>query len=333
MKIDFNDLTLVPEIISEINSRSECNVYRDGKLPIMTAPMFDVINDNNVNLFSSIGMITIAPRNSWGWLNNLQKSNNQFDFQAFGLEEEIPQSFKTSKQGILIDIANGHMRKLLERIKFIKNEFPECPLMVGNIANPKTFIKLSLAGADYVRCGIGGGTACTTSANVGVHYPMASLIQETYELKKLHGLNTKIVADGGMKNYSDIIKALALGADYVMLGSIISKSYESSAEKFIYKDGNYTPYNGTYNDSLEIYSKYSGMSTKLSQKKMGNNTLKTGEGVTRYLKVEYSIYGWVENFTDYLRSALSYTNSLNLETFKESEKVMISQNAFKRFDK
>lgn len=83
--------------------------------------------------------------------------------------------------------------------------------MVGNVANPETFVNLGMAGADYVRCGIGGGNACTTAANVSINYPMGSLISECYSLRKQYGITTKIVTDGGMKNYADIIKALALG--------------------------------------------------------------------------------------------------------------------------
>ena len=115
---------------------------------------------------------------------------------------------------------NGNMKKIVDIVKEIKIHHPTTIIMVGNIANPETYVALGKAGADYVRCSIGTGAGCTTAANVAINYPMGSLISECAQLKKQYNLKAKIVADGGMRNYSDIIKALALGADYIMIGNL-----------------------------------------------------------------------------------------------------------------
>ena len=135
---------------------------------------------------------------------------------------------------VLIDIANGHMSKLIVLIEEIKRLWPHLKLMVGNIANPETFVNLGMAGADYIRCSIGSGAGCTTASNVSINYPLGSLISECYILRKQYGLKTKIVADGGMRNYSDVIKALGLGADYVMIGSIFNKAIESAGHNYLW---------------------------------------------------------------------------------------------------
>jgi len=240
---------------------------------------------------------------------------------------------------ILVDIANGHMEKLYNLSKKFMEQYPYGELMIGNIANPKTYEKFAEIGVKYIRVGIGGGSGCLTSANTGVHYPMASLIKECFEIKKQWGYNSKIVADGGFRNYDDIIKALALGADYVMLGGMLNKTLESCSDTLLFgkfkiskeraiKIWEKYPFMRKY-----FYKKFRGMSTKEVQKKWGRGKIKTSEGVHRMNKVEYTLMGWTENFKDYLRSAMSYTNSKNLESFKYSDFVFITENARKRYDK
>jgi IMP dehydrogenase len=168
---------------------------------------------------------------------------------------------------------------------------------------------------------------------------MASLIKECYEIKKKRGYKTNIVADGGFRNYDDIIKALALGADYVMLGGALNKCIESCSPTYLnkwiplnenttYYIWNSFPYLRKY-----MYKKFRGMSTKEVQKKWGKDKLITSEGISKYNKVEYSLNKWIENLQDYLKSAMSYTNSRTLEEFKETEYVFITENALKRFNK
>jgi IMP dehydrogenase len=233
------------------------------------------------------------------------------------------------------------MFKLFETSKRIKEQFGDNKiLMIGNIANPKTYEKYCEIGVDYIRVGIGGGSACTTSANVSIHYPMASLINECSDISKKYDKPTKIIADGGFRNFSDIIKALALGADYVMLGGIFNKCLESCSDsytktdngEFIEKD--YLTAKTLFESGDKVYKYYRGMSTKEVQKAWNKKTLKTGEGITKYNLVEYTTSGWVENFSDYLKSAMSYTGCRTLEEFiGDVEFIKISQNAFNRFNK
>jgi glutamate synthase domain-containing protein 2 len=177
---------------------------------------------------------------------------------------------------------------------------------------------------------------CLTTQNTGVGYPMASLIKECYEVSLSLKNPAYIVADGGMQTYSDVIKALALGADYVMLGSIFNKALESAGSNYLWKKIRVPQIiaNKAYKFGVPVYKKFRGMSTKEVQKKWGSKNIKTSEGVIRYRKVEYTLGQWCENFEHYLRSAMSYTNAKNLKEFiGQVELIEITNNAYKRFNK
>ena len=335
-KFDWNDISIVPDCISSISSRKEVNPFYNNKLPLFTAPMDTVIDHSNSKEFENCGINVCLPRN----VKYSELKNDNY-FYSYGLDEiiELVESKSKLPKRILIDVANGHMQKLFYISKVIKDNY-QVELMIGNIANPKTYEKYCEIGVDYIRVGIGGGSACTTSANVAIHYPMASLINECSLYKENFTNPTKIVADGGFRNFSDIIKALALGADYVMLGGVLNKSLESCSSNFM-KDEN-SQYFEVDNDraklsfiaGMPVYKYYRGMSTKEVQKSWNKAELKTGEGISKYNQVEYTLQGWTENFTDYLKSAMSYCGSNRLENFiGQVEFITITQNSFSRFNK
>jgi GMP reductase len=336
MKFDWNDVSIVPETLSTIASRKEINPFYDGKLPLFTAPMDKVIDETNIKSFDDNNINICLPR-------NVKYSSVKNYFYSFSLDEVASMIDNNNEfpKRVLIDVANGHMMRLYDVSKSLKEKYGnQIELMIGNIANPDTYREYCKIGVDYIRVGIGGGSACTTSANVSIHYPMASLISECAQYKSEFENPTKIIADGGFKNFSDIIKALALGADYVMLGGVFNKSLESCGETFMkdaqnqYYQVDFERAKNAFSAGVPIYKYYRGMSTKEVQKSWNRNELKTGEGITKYNEVEYTLAGWCENFTDYLKSAMSYTNSRSLKEFiGEVRYEMITQNSFNRFNK
>lgn len=190
---------------------------------------------------------------------------------------------------------------------------------------------------------------CITTSNTSIHYPQASLINECYNLKK-NNMNyvyelPKIVADGGIRNYDHVIKALALGADYVMIGSVFSQCVESAGEKEVRQENrnhhqltnckdflldNEENWWAIKNDSNkrqfigQIYVKFFGMASADGQKSINGVKTKTAEGITKYLKVIYSLNGWTDNMISYLQSAMSYTNCRTLSEFIGHPKLIIN---------
>jgi IMP dehydrogenase/GMP reductase len=329
MKIDFNDILIKPAVTSKIITRKKINPFNDGFLPLITAPMDTVIDEDNEKVFLDLKVKTCMPRN---------ETTNE-GFNSFSIDEIFGKylTFSIIPNGkYLIDVANGHMENLLEITKLLKTRYPELTLMVGNIANPETYKTLSDAGADYIRVGIGNGGGCSTTLHTGIGFPMASLIKECREIAKTLNNPAKIVADGGMQSYSDIIKALALGADYVMVGNIFNKAIESCGPNYLFKRIRIpnSLAEWCFKKNIPVYKKFRGMSTKEVQKKWGKTILTTSEGVIRIRRVEYKLSKWIENFEDYLRSAMSYTNTTSLKEFIGGvETIEISNNSYLRFKK
>lgn len=341
MTYGLNDICLVPARISDIEHREQCNPYNaDNMLPLFTAPMSSVINENNYQVFMDNKINTIIPRSvdlstRYELMSKTFVALSLSEFETFaGLE--LGEIKEEEIFYICVDIANGHMRKLIDLCKSVKQKYGgHVILMAGNIANPDTYIDYALAGINFVRVGIGGGSVCTTSANGGVHYAMASLIKEVvdrkWEIEKAikdaeamrisHKYESLpfIVADGGFDNYDKIIKALALGADYVMVGKIFAQAEEACGKVIEHW------VRGEYIARDRVYY---GMSTKKAQVETGSQKLKTAEGIEVTVPILYSLSGWCENFVHYLRSMMSYTNSFTLNDFKNTEYRIVSPSEY-----
>ena len=358
MKYSYNDITIVPAPITTVEHRSDCNPYlNDGMLPIFTAPMTSVVCEDNFELFESNKINAILPR-SYAF-DTRKEFALKGKWAAFSLQEFesnfIEKIENEVAPKILIDIANGHMQKLYDLVRQSKDNWGEknIIIMIGNIANPLTYKEVVDCGADYVRCSIGSGAGCITSTQTSIHYPLASLIQETYLVKKQiseqEGVSMdslpKIIADGGVRNYSDVIKALALGADYVMIGSLLSSLVESAAKtylddyevlplsrhKVVEHDGIFTitdKENGKLYSSNDLKKLYYGMASKQGQIDMFGSKQKTAEGIIRYIKVTTNLNKWVENMIAYLQSAMSYTNIFRVSDFDTVTTIVISTNTY-----
>ena len=368
----YNDLTIIPEEISDVESRSQCNPFvSENKLPIFASPMASVVDDANYDTFINNYITPIIPRNI-DIKTRILKMNEQ-KWVALSLREFEDLFINNYKDRIeeighhyyiCVDIANGHMKSLYEKCREAKNNAVKggykLTIMTGNIANPETYKWIINYNdnygkiIDYIRVGIGGGCGCITTSNTSAHYPQASLINECYKIKDYwktyissRDIVPYIVADGGIRNYDHVIKALALGADYVMIGSLFAQCIESAGIKYMgmmnnsqmkfnydayVEDSLYIDSNGNWMGRIkqlrdedyigELNVKFFGMASADGQKSISGKKTKTSEGITKYLPVKYTLSGWVKNMVSYLQSAMSYTDCKTLTEFIGKPKLI-----------
>jgi IMP dehydrogenase len=143
---------------------------------------------------------------------------------------------------VVLDSAHGHTRNILEAARYIKKEQPELPLIVGNVATGEGAKALIEAGADAVKVGMGPGSICTTRVVAGIGVPQITAIWEVAKVAGPAGI--PIIADGGIKYSGDVVKALAAGADSVMIGGLFAGTEESPGEKILYEGRTYKVYRG-----------------------------------------------------------------------------------------
>jgi len=346
VKFDIGNVKILPAEIVNSKSRQEYNPYnKDGQLPIIISPMYSsfTLENNHFNhnfdlQLSELKIPFCYTRNYKVNDGNKLKllDNNSLYFKSYSLEEfnEIFANtttyninyYKNNPVNVLIDTANGHLKHLIDSVKRVKDVFGESvTIMAGNIANPKTYKLYAEAGVDYARMSVGSGSVCTTSKNTSVFFPMGSLIHETKQIKEEYGFTTKIVADGGFSNYSDIITGLALGADYIMIGGIPSKFLDSDSTPYLFKK---IPINNKYiseilyDFNLPLYKRHIGMSTQFIQKKWGNKKLKTNEGIITFNKVNNNLSNWTVELVHFLRNILSYTDCKNIEELQDNANLI-----------
>lgn len=143
---------------------------------------------------------------------------------------------------IVVDTAHGHSSGVLEAVKNIKSEYPDLQLIAGNIATGEAALDLIKAGADAIKVGIGPGSICTTRVVTGIGVPQITAIMNCAKVAKEHGI--PVIADGGIKYSGDITKAIACGADIVMVGSLFAGTSESPGEEELYEGRRFKVYRG-----------------------------------------------------------------------------------------
>lgn len=223
---------------------------------------------------------------------------------------------KASVDAIIIDTAHGHTKGVVNVLKDIKASFPKLEVIVGNIATGVAAKYLVEAGADAVKVGIGPGSICTTRVVAGVGFPQFSAVLEV--AAALKGSGVPVIADGGIRYTGDIPKAIAAGADCVMLGSLLAGTKESPGETIIYEGRKFKSYRGM--GSVEAMKE--GSKDRYFQDVEDDIKKLVPEGIVGRVPYKGELYESIHQFIGGLRAGMGYCGSKDIETLKETGKFV-----------
>lgn len=212
---------------------------------------------------------------------------------------------------IVIDTAHGHTQGVVHILKDIKSAFPDLDVVVGNVATGEAAKYLVDNGADAVKVGIGPGSICTTRIIAGVGYPQLSAVLQV--AKAIKGSGVPIIADGGIRYTGDIPKAIAAGADCVMLGSLLAGTKESPGETIIYEGRKFKSYRGM--GSVEAMKK--GSKDRYFQDVEDDIKKLVPEGIVGRVPYKGELFESIHQFLGGLKAGMGYCGAPNIDALKE----------------
>ena len=223
---------------------------------------------------------------------------------------------KAGVDAIVIDTAHGHTQGVVNVLKEVKKSFPDLEVVVGNIATGDAAKFLVKAGADAVKVGIGPGSICTTRVVAGVGFPQFSAVLEVAAAIK--GSGVPVIADGGIRYTGDIPKAIAAGADCVMLGSLLAGTKESPGETIIYEGRKFKSYRGM--GSVEAMKQ--GSKDRYFQDVEDDIKKLVPEGIEGRVPYKGDLFESIHQFVGGLRAGMGYCGAKDIETLKETGKFV-----------
>ncbi len=312
LSLTYDDISLIPTQISHVKSRADINtksmfLNMELTIPIISSPMDTVTGIEMAKELSNLGCLGIVNRFDSSLNEIFQNERVVEGIKAVSInlkaDEKLIEKIAEHNLIICIDTANASNLFVLKKCEEIKAKY-NVKVIVGNIASGANLKDISNAGADAVRIGIGGGSVCTTSIQTGIGIGQISSLLDVYFTRKEKKIKIDLIADGGIKSPGDITKALACGADAVMLGRMLAGTKETPGEVIKYND--------------QLWKKYRGSAS--FGVKMKNEFIEGEETLVPY---KGSVRNVINAISDGLRSAMSYLNCNSIEELKNVDSFAV----------
>lgn len=234
-----------------------------------------------------------------------------------GTEERVAALVGAGVDVIIVDTAHGHSQGVLDRVKWVKQQYPDLQVIGGNIATAEAALALVEAGADAVKVGIGPGSICTTRIVAGVGVPQITAVHDA--VQALKGTGVPVIADGGVRFSGDVAKVIATGASSVMLGSLLAGTEEAPGEVELYQGRSYKTYRGM--GSLGAMSQQEGSSDRYFQDTSDTEKL-VPEGIEGRVAYKGTMVGIVHQLIGGLRSSMGYTGCKDIEEMRHKTRFV-----------
>jgi len=239
---------------------------------------------------------------------------------AIGVGEDVlgraEALIKAKVDVLVIDTAHGHSKRVLETVKMIKKHFSDIELVAGNIATSEAAEDLIEMGADAVKVGVGPGSICTTRVVTGVGVPQITAISEVYKVCKKY--NIPVIADGGIKFSGDITKAIAAGANSVMIGNLLAGTDEAPGDIIIYQGRSYKLYRGMGS----IGAMKEGSKDRYFQDDILSETKLVPEGIEGRVPYKGSVSKVIQMLVGGLRAGMGYAGCKTIKELQEKAKFI-----------
>ena len=326
--LTFDDVLLLPRYSSVLPGTTSISLHLTNKItlkvPFLSSAMDTVTESKMAIAIAKEGGLGIIHRNLdiKNQSREIKKVKNKKYLVGAAIgtnKEDFDRARSLVAHGvdlIVIDTAHGHSEKVLRTLTNIKKIIKKVPICVGNIATGEAAKKLYNSGADIIKVGIGPGSICTTRMVAGVGVPQISAIMEVK--KALNKKKIKIISDGGIKFSGDIAKALAAGADAIMMGSIFAGTEESPGKKFKFNGKIYKQYRGM--GSIGAMS--AGSANRYFQKKFKDKSKFVPEGVEGRVEYKGKVSNIIYQLQGGLRSSMGYIGAKNLEEINKKAKFI-----------
>jgi len=336
----FDDLMLIPQH-SDVKSRKAPDVRtklsdtRSLDIPIVSAPMNTVTEHHMMKVMSDLGGSSVLHRYMSSddqlreCIEALKGKNSRRFFVAVGASGDfVERAYRLyDTLGIAdfcVDVANGHSEICIRAIEALMSKMDKLNIMAGNVCTYEGTMRLAEAGAGIIRVGVGPGSMCKTRIVTGHGVPQLSAIEDCARVKDDYD-DVTIIADGGIRNSGDIVKALAAGADAVMLGGLLAGADETPGE--IYE----LEFRGALHQKMGKFKRYAGMASEEGRKFNGWFTEEDASFIPEGESVEVPYKGPVKSVIDNLvgglRVGMSYAGAMSIKDLQENaEWVRVTEN-------
>lgn len=323
--LTYDDVLIIPQF-STIRSRRDVDTSVTLKgirlnAPITCSNMTNVVSsDMAIGLAKAGGIATIDQFRSVSSEYNLVKLVKKAKLPIIGVsgvtkdfKERTKAIMRAGADIIMFDTPHAHSILAFEAVYWCRKTYPKSLIACGNVATAEGTKMLIEAGADIVKVGVGPGAACITRVTAGVGYPQLSAVMECAKIAKIH--KRYIIADGGVKNAGNFAKAIAAGADMVMMGGVFAGCDEAPSEKIVRNGETFKRYFGSASAAAK-------KSRSAQDKKYTEDTKAFVEGAEGYVRYRGPVALVVEEFRMGLASAMSYSNAKTIRSFQANVKFV-----------